>query len=139
MKGACGLVTGGGGKRCREWEAAGCGDATGYDVVVLGLEGFRVLGVVEDAAELVITVETVAEERRCPGCGGRATGKGRQTVVVPVAADGRPAGAAPVAETPLVLSRPGMSEEVVVGDPPRDPPPAGALGTGPSGSLPAGR
>ena len=58
------------------------GNATAHDVVLLGLAGFRVLGVVENAAELVITVETVAEQRRCPECGGRAVGKGRRTVMV---------------------------------------------------------
>ena len=58
------------------------GDATAHDVVLLGLEGFRVLGVAEDDAELVIEVETVEEAPTCPDCGGRPTGKGRRTVTV---------------------------------------------------------
>jgi hypothetical protein len=47
-------------------------DATGLAQAMLGLEGFVVLDVREDPAELVITVQTTADLVGCAGCGVRA-------------------------------------------------------------------
>jgi transposase len=45
-------------------------DATGVAEVMLGLPGFRVLDAVEVDCELVLTVETIPQVIRCPGCTG---------------------------------------------------------------------
>ncbi len=57
-------------------------EATPGDVVMLGLPGFRVLGVCEVDGELEVTVETDDELVGCSGCGVRARSKGRKQVVV---------------------------------------------------------
>jgi transposase len=52
------------------------------DVVVLGLAGFRVLGVAEVDGELELRVETAAARVGCPECGVVATLHDRREVVV---------------------------------------------------------
>jgi hypothetical protein len=47
------------------------GDGTGLAEALLGLDGFRVLAVVETPAGVVIEVETTAERVGCRGCGVR--------------------------------------------------------------------
>jgi transposase len=67
-------------------------DATGVAEAMLGLPGFRVLGVEESAAEVVILIETVAELVGCPGCGVVARAHDRMAVEYrDLAAFGRPA------------------------------------------------
>ena len=41
-------------------------DATGLAEALLGLDGFRVLGVEETPSEVIVTVETTADCRRLP-------------------------------------------------------------------------
>ena len=41
------------------------GDGTGLAEAILGLDGFRVLGVDESSSEVVITVETIASVAGC--------------------------------------------------------------------------
>ncbi|MEW6583652.1 MAG: ISL3 family transposase [Actinomycetota bacterium] len=68
------------------------GDATGLAEALLGLDGFRVLGVEEGDAEVVIRVETVAGPVGCPGCGVVATAHDRMWVEYrDLAVFGRPA------------------------------------------------
>jgi transposase len=67
-------------------------DATGVAEAMLGLPGFRVLGVEEGAAELVIEIELVAELVGCPRCGVVARAHDRALVEYrDLAAFGRPA------------------------------------------------
>jgi transposase len=56
------------------------GDATGLAEALLGLPGFRVLGVEETCAEVVIRVETTTGLVGCPGCGVVATAHDRMWV-----------------------------------------------------------
>jgi transposase len=48
----------------------------------LGLDGFRVLAVVESSDELVITIETITELMGCASCGTRAEAHERKTVEI---------------------------------------------------------
>jgi transposase len=67
-------------------------DATGVAEAMLGLPGFRVLGVEEGAAEVVIEIEMVDALVGCPGCGVIARAHGRVAVDYrDLAAFGRPA------------------------------------------------
>ncbi|MPZ15990.1 MAG: ISL3 family transposase [Chloroflexi bacterium] len=67
-------------------------DATGVAEAMLGLPGFRVLGVEETAAEVVIQIEMSADLVGCPGCGVVARAHGRTVVEYrDLAAFGRPA------------------------------------------------
>ncbi len=67
-------------------------EATGVAEVMLGLPGFRVLEVEEEAAEVVIGIELVAELVGCPGCGVLARSHDRMMVEYrDLAAFGRPA------------------------------------------------
>ncbi|MBY0308395.1 MAG: ISL3 family transposase, partial [Phycisphaerales bacterium] len=67
-------------------------DATGVAEAMLGLDGFRVLGVEEAAAELIIEIETTVEAVGCPECGVVATEHDRMSVDYrDLAAFGRPA------------------------------------------------
>jgi len=67
-------------------------DANGVAEAMLGLPGFRVLGVEESAAELIIRIETSAELVGCPECGVVATAQDRMAVEYrDLAAFGRPA------------------------------------------------
>ena len=67
-------------------------DGTGLAEVLLGLPGFRVLGVVENEAEVVIRVETTAVRAFCRTCGVRAEPQDRMRVDVrDLACFGRPA------------------------------------------------
>ena len=67
-------------------------DGTGLAEALLGLEGFRVLAVVERVAEVVITVETTADFTGCAACGLRAESQDRATVEIrDLACFGRPA------------------------------------------------
>lgn len=95
-------------------------DGIESDVVLFGISGFRVRGVVESDGELWIGVETTVEITGCPDCGSRAKSKGRRTTVVrDLPVGGRP-GETCLAETPSVVSRPGLRSGFLVGDPPRD-------------------
>ena len=67
-------------------------DATGVAEAMLGLPGFRVLGVEEGAGEVVIAIESVGELVGCPRCGVVARAHGRTAVDYrDLAAFGRPA------------------------------------------------
>lgn len=67
-------------------------DATGVAEAMLGLPGFRVLGVDESEAEVVILIETTAELVGCRECGAVATAHDRMSVEYrDLAAFGRPA------------------------------------------------
>ena len=59
---------------------------------LLGLDGFRVLEVIETDAEVVVSVETTAEIVGCWRCGVRAEAKGRMTIDIrDLTCFGRPA------------------------------------------------
>ncbi len=67
-------------------------DGTGLAEVLLGLPGFRVLEVDENADEVVVVVETTAELVGCERCGTRAVAHERMRVDVrDLACFGRPA------------------------------------------------
>ena len=57
-------------------------DGIGLAEALLGLDGFRVLAVDENVAELVVTVETTADFTGCWGCGVRAEAQDRMTVEI---------------------------------------------------------
>ena len=57
-------------------------DGIGLAEALLGLDGFRVLAVNENVAELVVTVETTADLTGCWGCGVRAEAQDRVTVEI---------------------------------------------------------
>ena len=57
-------------------------EGSAADAVVLGLEGFRVLGARRVDGEVEVTVETTAERAWCARCGVRARSKDRRAVVV---------------------------------------------------------
>jgi transposase len=67
-------------------------DASGVAEAMLGLPGFRVLGVEETAAEVIIQIETSAELVGCAECGVVAVAQDRMVVEYrDLAAFGRPA------------------------------------------------
>src|SRR5438552_857153 len=67
-------------------------DGTGLAEALLGLDGFRVLDVVEERDELVITIETTATVTGCSSCGVRAEAHDRLRVEIrDLACFGRPA------------------------------------------------
>ena len=67
-------------------------DGIGLAEALLGLEGFRVLEVVESTDELVITIETITELMGCASCGTRAEAHERKMVELrDLACFGRPA------------------------------------------------
>jgi transposase len=67
-------------------------EGSAADAVVLGREGFRVLGAGQVDGEVELVVETTAERAWCAVCGVRAASKGRSQVLVRDAdAFGRPA------------------------------------------------
>ncbi len=67
-------------------------DGTGLAEALLGLDGFRVLEVSEEPAEVVVTVETVAGLVGCGRCGVRAQAQDRMPVHIrDLACFGRPA------------------------------------------------
>ncbi len=67
-------------------------DATGVAEAMLGLPGFRVLGVQEGGGEIVIEIETIGELVGCPSYGVVARAHGRTAVDYrDLAAFGRPA------------------------------------------------
>ena len=55
-------------------------DGIGLAEVLLGLDGFRVLEVVETAVEVIVTVETTADFTGCRRCGVRAEAQDRRRV-----------------------------------------------------------
>lgn len=55
-------------------------DGTGLAEALLGLDGFRVLGVVETGAEVIVTVETTVAMAGCASCGVRARAQDRVRV-----------------------------------------------------------
>lgn len=57
-------------------------DATGLAEALLGLDGFRVLDVIETRSEVVVTVETTADVVGCATCGVRAEAQDRLRVDV---------------------------------------------------------
>jgi len=67
-------------------------DGIGLAEALLGLDGFRVLAVVEGPAELVITIETSATTVGCGRCGVRAEAQDRMPIDIrDLACFGRPA------------------------------------------------
>ena len=66
-------------------------DGTGLAEAMLGLDGFRILEVIEDPDELVITIESTTEVAGCVRCGTRAVPHERRAVDVrDLACFGRP-------------------------------------------------
>jgi len=57
-------------------------EASPSAVVMLGIDGVRVLGAQHADGEVELTVETTTDRDRCPACGVRAHSKGRPVVVV---------------------------------------------------------
>lgn len=57
-------------------------DGTGLAEKLLGLDGFRVLEVLEERDELVVTIETTAVVTGCAGCGTRAVAHERMPIAV---------------------------------------------------------
>jgi len=57
-------------------------DGTGLAEAMLGLDGFRILEMVEDPDELVITIETTTVVAGCARCGTRAEAHDRRAVDV---------------------------------------------------------
>lgn len=55
-------------------------DGTGLAEAMLGLAGFKILSVIDEGGERVITIETAAVVVGCPGCGRRAEAHDRMTV-----------------------------------------------------------
>jgi transposase len=67
-------------------------DGIGLAEALLGLDGLRVLEVMENADELVVVVETVVEFTGCAACGSRAMAHERKVIEVrDLACFGRPA------------------------------------------------
>lgn len=67
-------------------------DGTGLAEALLGLDGFRVLGVAETSAEVVIEIESTVVVVGCPSCGVRAEAQDRMPVEIrDLPAFGRPA------------------------------------------------
>ncbi len=67
-------------------------DGTGLAEALLGLDGFRVVAVTENAAEVVIEIETTATVMGCSACGTRAEAHERMAVAIrDLACFGRPA------------------------------------------------
>jgi hypothetical protein len=52
--------------------------------VLLGLDGFRALGVNEGTDELVVTIETAVDAVGCGVCGARAEAKDRKVIDIRV-------------------------------------------------------
>ena len=68
-------------------------DVTGLAEALLGLEGFRVLGVEETPHEVIVTVETIVEVVGCSTCGVQAESEDRMGVDIrDLPCFGRPAG-----------------------------------------------
>ena len=91
------------------------GDGIGLAEALLGLDGFRVLDVVETAMEVIVTVETTVDFTGCDRCGVRAEAQDRRPVHLrnlPASGD-RPgccgSSAAGVAPTVTVRLGPGRS------------------------------
>ena len=57
-------------------------DSTGLAEAMLGLDGFKILSVVEGPDELVITVETAEVVVGCSWCGCRAESQGRMPIQI---------------------------------------------------------
>lgn len=67
------------------------GDGNDLSTLLLGLDGFRLLGAIEHDSELVLLVETTAERGWCGRCGVRARSNGRpRTTVRDLPVGGRP-------------------------------------------------
>ncbi len=67
-------------------------DGNGLAEALLGLDGFRVLEVTEDPAELVVVVETEAQVVGCRSCGVRAQPQDRMRIDIrDLTCFGRPA------------------------------------------------
>ena len=90
-------------------------DGNGLAEALLGLDGFRVLEVVEAPDELVVTIETTVDFMGCSGCGTRAESQDRVPVAIrDLPCFGRPArlsgsSAGGDAGSGCVTSRPGPS------------------------------
>ena len=68
------------------------GDGIGFAEALLGLDGFRVLGVGDLDGEVVVLIETTAERVGCSGCGVVAEAQDRMEVEIrDLACFGRPA------------------------------------------------
>ncbi len=66
-------------------------DGTGLTEKLLGLDGFRVLEVLEGPDELVVTIETTAAVMGCSACGTRAVAHERMPIAIrDLACFGRP-------------------------------------------------
>jgi hypothetical protein len=80
-------------------------DGTGLAEALLGLSGFRVLGVSETLDELVVEIETTVDRVACVSCGTWAQPHERMEVSVRDLSCFRKARSAGVAKTALALRR----------------------------------
>ena len=77
---------------CDDEETPDVGDGIGLAEALLGLDGFRVLGVTENPDELVIAIESTAMVEGCASCGVRAEAQDRMPIAIrDLACFGRPA------------------------------------------------
>ena len=80
-------------------------DGIGLAEVLLGLPGFRVLGVTESDVEVVVRIETTAARAFCRACGVRAEPQDRRRVDDPRSGLLRAAGSAGVEQAAVALPR----------------------------------
>jgi len=113
------------------------GDGIGFAEALLGLDGFRVLGVGDFDGEVVVLIETTAERVGCRDCGVVAEAQDRMEVEIrDLACFGRPARL--LWAKRRWRCREPLCDTLDRRDPPRVAP-VGAHASGRSRCVPAGR